>query len=191
LIYYGHMLIFKKRDPKHIMSRPPCCRKINQLPNATYFKPRGVPLRDLEEVELTIDELEAIRLADLEGYYQEAAAEQMNVSRQTFGRIITQAHRKVADFLIGGKALLIEGGNFTMDNLRTFTCESCQHTWQVPYGTGRPSKCPACESASIYRTDGARGGGHGHGGGGRCLRKQLRNRQSNTKVTPEHAKENE
>jgi predicted DNA-binding protein (UPF0251 family) len=69
-----------------------------------------VPLRALEQVGLTVDELEAIRLADLEGLYQEAAAEQMNVSRQTFGRILEAAHRKVADALVNGKALSIEGG---------------------------------------------------------------------------------
>lgn len=165
------------------MSRPPCCRKIDRLPNATYFKPRGIPLRDLEEVALTVDELEAIRLADLEGYYQEAAAERMNVSRQTFGRIITEAHRKVADFLIGGKALLIEGGNFTMEDLRTFTCDSCQHTWQIPYGTGRPQECPKCHCASLHRIDGGQGSGQRHGrNAGHCMRAQRRIHQG--VVTP-------
>jgi predicted DNA-binding protein (UPF0251 family) len=80
------------------------------MPAVTYYKPRGVPLRTLEQVGLTVDELEAIRLADLEGLYQEAAAEKMNVSRQTFGRILEAAHRKVADALVNGKALSIEGG---------------------------------------------------------------------------------
>ena len=92
------------------MPRPRQCRRVGQLPQATYYKPRGVPLRTLEQVGLTVDELEAIRLADLEGLYQEAAAEQMNVSRQTFGRILEAAHRKVADALVNGKALSIEGG---------------------------------------------------------------------------------
>ena len=92
------------------MVRPRQCRRVGQLPQATYYKPRGVPLRALEQVGLTVDELEAIRLADLEGLYQEAAAEQMNVSRQTFGRILEAAHKKVADALVNGKALSIEGG---------------------------------------------------------------------------------
>jgi len=90
--------------------RPRQCRRVAQLPAATYYKPRGVPLRALEQVGLTVDELEAIRLADLEGLYQEAAAEKMNVSRQTFGRILEAAHGKVADALVHGKALSIEGG---------------------------------------------------------------------------------
>ena len=64
----------------------------------------------LQQVSLSVDELEAIRLADLEGLYQEQAAQQMNVSRQTFGRILEAAHKKVADALVNGKALSIEGG---------------------------------------------------------------------------------
>ena len=92
------------------MPRPRQCRRVSQLPQAAYYKPRGVPLRRLECVELTVDELEAVRLADLEGMYQEAAATKMNVSRQTFGRIIESAHRKIADALVHSKALSIQGG---------------------------------------------------------------------------------
>jgi len=92
------------------MPRPRQCRRVAQMPQATYYRPRGVPLRTLEQVALTVDELEALRLADLEGLYQEAAAQKMNVSRQTFGRIVEAAHRKVADALVNGKALSIEGG---------------------------------------------------------------------------------
>ena len=65
----------------------------------------------LEEVNLTLDELEAIRLADLRGLYQEDAAKKMNVSRQTFGNIINSAHKKISDALLNAKALKIEGGN--------------------------------------------------------------------------------
>ena len=67
-------------------------------------------MRMLQQVALTVDELEALRLADLEGLYQEQAAQQMNVSRQTFGRIVEAARKKVADALVNGKALSIEGG---------------------------------------------------------------------------------
>jgi predicted DNA-binding protein (UPF0251 family) len=98
------------------MPRPRNCRRICQKPVSNYFKPRGVPLSVLELVNLTFDELEAVRLADLECMYQEKAAEQMNVSRQTFGRIIESAHKKIADVLVNGKALSIDGGNFEMDN---------------------------------------------------------------------------
>jgi len=83
---------------------------VGHLPQSNYYKPRGVPLSVLQCVNLTIDELEAIRLADLEALYQEDAAKRMNVSRQTFGRMLESAHKKIADALVNGKALLIEGG---------------------------------------------------------------------------------
>ena len=85
------------------------------MPQATFYKPQGVPLRMLESVALAVDELEAIRLADLEGLYQEEAAQRMNVSRQTFGRILDAAHKKVADALVNGKALSIAGGSVEVD----------------------------------------------------------------------------
>ena len=81
-----------------------------QLPQTNYYKPRGIPLSVLEEVTLTVDEFEAIRLTDLEGLYQADAAEKMSISRQTLGRILESAHRKIADALVNGKALLIKGG---------------------------------------------------------------------------------
>ncbi len=92
------------------MPRPFCPRRIAGRPAASIFKPVGVPLRDLDEVVMTLDEFEALRLADLEGHYQEQAAGQMGVSRATFSRIVDAAHRKVADALVHGKALRIEGG---------------------------------------------------------------------------------
>lgn len=92
------------------MPRPYCCRRIAGQPAASIFKPVGVPMRMLEEVVMTLDEFEAIRLADLDGLYQESAAAQMEVSRPTFSRITASAHRKLADALVHGKALRIEGG---------------------------------------------------------------------------------
>ncbi|MFA5224163.1 MAG: DUF134 domain-containing protein [Candidatus Omnitrophota bacterium] len=92
------------------LSRPIKSRKVCCDPKADYFKPRGIPLSMLEEINITLDELESIRLADLEGLYQEAAAKRMNVSRQTFGIIICRAHRKIADALLNSKALKIKGG---------------------------------------------------------------------------------
>jgi len=92
------------------MSRPCRCRRVRCKPDTNYFKPRGIPLDILEEVNLTLDELEAVRLADLEGLYQEDAAKKMNISRQTFGNIIEMARKKIADALLNAKALKIEGG---------------------------------------------------------------------------------
>lgn len=73
-----------------------------------YFKPKGIPLVQLDEVVLNLDELEAIRLADYEGLYHEQAAEKMNISRPTFGRILGEARRKVAEVIVEGKALNIK-----------------------------------------------------------------------------------
>jgi uncharacterized protein len=90
------------------MSRPKKCRCIACTPGAAYFKPRGIPLVHLSETVLHLDELEALRLADYEGHYHEAAARQMNISRATFGRILDEARRKVAGAIINGHALKIE-----------------------------------------------------------------------------------
>lgn len=92
------------------MPRPFCRRRIAGRPAAPIFKPLGIPMRDLDEVVMTLDEFEAIRLADLGGLYQEKAAGQMAVSRPTFSRIIEAAHLKMADALVHGKAIRIEGG---------------------------------------------------------------------------------
>ena len=92
------------------MPRPKKSRWISCHPGVNFFKPQGIPLRILDQVNLGIDELEAIRLADLESLSQEEAAGRMNVSRSTFGRIVAQARNKVADALIHGKAIRIEGG---------------------------------------------------------------------------------
>jgi len=153
------------------MARPINCRRVGSMPESNYFKPRGIPLTMLEEIVLTVDEFEAVRLADLEGLYQEQAAEKMNVSRQTFGRIIESAHKKVAEALVRGKALKIEGGEFEMAGMRKFKCYDCEHTWELPYGTGRPEGCPSCKSGNIHRAEGDRGYTRGfEKGQGRCCR---------------------
>ncbi|MCF7864304.1 MAG: DUF134 domain-containing protein [Kiritimatiellales bacterium] len=92
------------------MPRPMKCRRVQEHPRTGCFKPAGIPGCELEEIIITVDELEAIRLADLEGHYHEEAAEQVGVSRQTFGNILKAAHAKVADCLVNGKMLKIEGG---------------------------------------------------------------------------------
>ena len=96
------------------MSRPCCLRRISFMPGVQYFKPAGIPLSELDEMTVTLDELEALRLADLKGFYQEEAAKKMNVSRPTFARIVEEARRKVADALIHGKAIRLEGGSVVM-----------------------------------------------------------------------------
>ena len=154
------------------MPRPLCPRRVDALPPSTYFKPRGVPVSELEETVLSVDELEALRLADLEGLYHEEAAARMNVSRATFGRIVETARRKVAEVLVRGRALKIEGGAVEMPALRRFACASVVTRGPEPFGTGRPGGCPRCAGKGFQRTDGGprgqacRGRAGGGGGGG-------------------------
>ena len=144
--------------PRPFRRRRVCCR-----PERDYFKPRGIRLEALEEVVLGLDEVEAIRLADLEEQYQEAAAKKMNVSRQTFGNIIDSAHKKIADALVNSKAIKIEGGEVKMME-KQFVCYDCKNEWSQPYGTGRPDVCPKCGANNIHRAPQDRGWARG----GRC-----------------------
>jgi predicted DNA-binding protein (UPF0251 family) len=95
---------------KYYQSKPRYCRRVASLPQSNYYKPRGIPLTALRHTTLTFDELEAIRLTDLQGLYQADAAVKMNISRQTLGRILESAHKKIADALVNGRALEINGG---------------------------------------------------------------------------------
>ena len=132
------------------MPRPPKCRRVEFLPDATYFKPAGIPSRMLEEVRFSIEEAEAIRLKDLEGLEQEQCAEKMNVSRSTFARILLSARQKMADALLNGKAIRIEGGNYELAK-RSFRCGN-GHEWEVPFEVmikKPPELCPTCNTANI------------------------------------------
>jgi predicted DNA-binding protein (UPF0251 family)/predicted Fe-Mo cluster-binding NifX family protein len=112
------------------MPRPRCRRTIGYLPSVTYFKPAGVRISDLEEVIIRHDEIEAVRLKDLKGLPQEDAAKEMNVSQPTFHRLILSAHKKLADAVVSGKALKIEGGNI---NIGEDVLPACGH-WQERCG---------------------------------------------------------
>lgn len=96
------------------MPRPRICRRVMSEPNIVCFKPAGVTGGKLEKVILTVDEFESVRLKDLEGMEQEECAEKMDISQPTFYRLLSSAHRKIADAIINGKMLRIEGGNFKM-----------------------------------------------------------------------------
>ena len=96
------------------MPRPRIFRRVRFEPNVNYFKPAGIPMRDLEEVVLTADEVEAIRLKDRDNMEQEEAAKKMNISQPTFFRLLDSARKKIADALINGKAIKIEGGHYKL-----------------------------------------------------------------------------
>jgi predicted DNA-binding protein (UPF0251 family) len=132
------------------MGRRRLRRKVSFTPLVTYFKPAGMPLARLQEVQLLVEEAEAIRLKDIEGLEQEECAHKMNISRSTFSRIMDSARKKIADALLNGKAIRIEGGNFELA-VRRFRCIA-GHEWEVPFKTmisTPPEVCPECETPSI------------------------------------------
>jgi len=115
-------------------------RCVSHLPNCTYFKPAGIPACDLEEVVLKVEEMEAIRLKDLIGLEQVECALKMEVSRPTFQRILIEARHKVAQALVEGKALRIEGGAYDFASAHR-TCPRCDFSL-VNLQAG---KCPKCD----------------------------------------------
>ena len=111
------------------MTRPKKCRRIAFMPGVNYFKPAGIPMRFLDEVRLSFEETESIRLKDIEGLDQQQCAKMMNISRPTFQRVLGSARKKIAGALLNGKAIRIEGGNYEMagdpcccENQRNKTC---------------------------------------------------------------------
>lgn len=135
------------------MPRPVKYRCVESIPLITCFQPIGVPPGSLQEVILSIEEAEAIRLKDLEGLDQEEGAQRMHVSRATFRRILDSARRKMAEALIQGKAIRMEGGNFEMAISR-FRCAENGHEWEIPFGVRIAEKaCPTCWSTNIRRID--------------------------------------
>jgi len=135
------------------------------MPNVCCFGPFGVSRRKMEEINLTVDETEALRLKDLFGFTQEEAAKKMKVSRITFQRMLVSARKKVSDALVNSKSINVKGGSFKMvkEQSRKFKCEECKKEWEVPFGTGQRGiemECPKCKCKNIHRTDKS---GHGFG----------------------------
>ena len=137
------------------MPRPKLQRRVGFEPTVNYFKPAGT--RITEEVVLTLEEYEAIRLKDLLELDQATAAKKMSISQPTFNRILKAARKKVANALVSGKAIRVQGGNFMITRKKrglgpggTCTCQNCGHT--TPKIRGQPClkrKCPKCGSMMI------------------------------------------
>ncbi|AZR73306.1 hypothetical protein BBF96_07865 [Anoxybacter fermentans] len=130
------------------MPRPPKERRVEFIPEVKYFKPAGVPVRDLEEVVLTIEEVEAIRLKDKEGLMQEECADRMQVSRATFQRVLMEARKKIADALIEGKAIRVQGGDYRLA-VKKFRCRKCDKVFKYTleeYRREEQKVCPECNS---------------------------------------------
>lgn len=141
------------------MPRPPKERRIENIPEVKYFKPAGVQARDLSEISLNLEEVEAIRLKDVEGLIQEKCAQRMKISRPTFQRILTNARKKIAKALITGQALRFQGGNYQLAQF-VYNCRDCGNEFKVSPGNrgGRNRNrnrgqngrnCPRCGSSAI------------------------------------------
>lgn len=133
------------------MSRPISLRKICHPPLYSYFGPASEPRTRREEIVLSLDELEAVRLADHEGLYQDEAAEKMGVSRQTFGRIIETGRKKIAGAIVTGKAIRVEGGEVDIRGKGMYHCYDCHFSWKH---IGRHKICPQCGSDNVFHIEG-------------------------------------
>ncbi len=162
------------------MVRPRKCRRVFFEPNINYFKPQGVPLNNLRTTILSVDELECLRLSDLEGLSQTEAAEKMGIHQSTFQRTLARAREKVSNALVNGKAIKIQGGDYKMPNRDgtgpagfrrglgrglgagsgrgagaldgTCVCPKCNY--EEPHVPGQPcfqKKCPKCGTAMIRK----------------------------------------
>lgn len=130
----------------------PCCRKrISAEPLLPVFQPVGMPETGRSEVVLTLDEFEAVRLVDLLGLYQEEAAVQMNVSRPTAGRVLERARRKIADALVHGRILRIEGGAVERSPENPAECPRC-HCPLLP-GDKPAGTCLRCRRRGAGRSN--------------------------------------
>lgn len=139
------------------MPRPQDNRIVLEPPLFSEFKPLGIKGQDLEQVQLALDEFEAFRLADHIGLSHAEAAVEMGISRPTFSRLIEKARKNIADFIIRGKLLNIEGGSIHFRN-NIIRCQNCGHMFKINI-SNTMSECPACHSKQLINL----AGGFGHG----------------------------
>ena len=119
------------------MPRPKKCRMVDAAPGVRLFKPQGIPARQLEEIYLSLEGYEALRLADLEGLRQDEAAERMQISRQTFGRILSEARKAVTEAIVKGLVLRIEGGEYRMSGGGAAASAACSYPEPSGMDSGR------------------------------------------------------
>ena len=147
------------------MSRKEKDRLVFKPPLYNEFKPTGIAGRYLNNIDMTVDEYEALRLADYVGMSQEEASNEMNISRPTFTRLIEKARHKIVDFIVTGKRLQIIGGNIHFKQ-NIFKCIDCEQMFVLDINSS-VEKCPACGSNNILNL----AGGYGHG---RCCVNHLK-----------------
>lgn len=128
------------------MPRPHKPRLVSAMPRYTYFKPTGIPMPLLEEIVLTVDEVEALRLKDIEKLEQHDCATRMNVAQSTLQRILVSAHEKVSKAIIEGKALRIHGGPYALEG--ELLCPHCRRRRQG-VGISDKESCPDCSDQEV------------------------------------------
>lgn len=119
------IIVLKSLERGEVMARPRKRRRVCSMPNFKMFGPLNNSLDEKESIILTIDEYETIRLIDWEGLEQEQCAERMDVARSTIQRVYSEAKKKVADSIVNGKILRIEGGDYILCNMENKKCPSC------------------------------------------------------------------
>jgi uncharacterized protein len=139
------------------MPRPKNNRIVHEPPLFSEFKPIGIRVQSLEQIDLTLDEFEALRLADHLNLSHEEAAAEMEISRSTFTRLIDKARGKMAEFIIKGRVLNIEGGNIHFRN-NIIQCQSCGYMFKTNIKKAF-TECPECHSINLIN----HAGGFGHG----------------------------
>jgi len=150
------------------MARPKKMRSVQRPPLFSVFKPAGVRRGELQSLELTLDEFEAIRLADHLGLDHAESADQMDISRSTFSRLVEQARHKIALFLVEGRQLQIDGGNIHFQG-NLIRCHSCGHMFNTAF-EAELDQCPRCGSTNLIDL----AGGYGHGN---CCRRHNRHQR--------------
>lgn len=149
------------------MPRPQKERKVLEPPKIQGMKPVGVPMRFLDRIYLSLDEYEAIRLADYDGLEHQQAAEAMGVSRPTFTRLIEKARKIVADSIVGVKELVIEGGNYSFTT-QLIRCQDCGEFTRFDLPQNVVENCGNCDSNNVVHLNEWFRGGRGHGYGKRA-----------------------
>jgi len=132
------------------MGRRPLYRRVNYLPRTAYFKPVGIRLAQLQETRLSIEEIEAMRLKDVEGLEQEECAKKMHISRSTFAGELNSGRQKIADALIHGKAIKIQGNKFEIAKRRFRYVDG--HEREIPFEeiiSTSSILCPACTTSTV------------------------------------------
>ena len=129
------------------MSRPPKEKRIGCHPGRRVFRPAGVPMRKSETIQISLDEFEAIRLADVEGMRHEEAAVMMGTSRPTLTRILNSARKKVGTALTELRPLVVEGGNVLVEEIPEFTCCRCDFKSGKAASKMKDWSCPKCGRA--------------------------------------------